>query len=182
MIKINLFHGYSDCNPKESTLEEVVRLIREDDSVRNLTIKHRSFLQKKMTKEAEFQKSKSICFSVATLFKGGKTQKHITGWPGIGMVDIDDADETFIDQLEEEAKKDPHTLLTYKTISGCGLRILFLYDCKNRHLLDFPQQKELYEYAFKQANDHYSRLLRVKADPKCKTCTQLSGVAHDPNA
>ena len=182
MIKINLFHGYSDCNPKESTLEEVVRLIREDDSVRNLTIKHRSFLQKKMTKEAEFQKAKSICFSVATLFEGGKTQKHVTGWPGIGMVDIDDADETFIDQLEEEAKKDPHTLLTYKTISGCGLRILFLYDCKNRHLLNFPQQKELYEYAFKQANDHYSRLLRVKADPKCKTCTQLSGVAHDPNA
>ena len=181
-MKINLFYGYSDCNPKDTTLEEVFQLILNDASVKERTERHRYYLNQGLEKEAGYEKSGSICFSVATLFEGGKTQKHITGWSGIGMVDIDDTDEIVIDRLEEAAKKDPHTLLTYRTISGCGLRILFLYDCKNRSLLNFQQQKELYEYAFQHANHHYSRLLGVKADPKCKTCTQLSGLAHDPNA
>ena len=108
-MKINLFYGYSDCNPKNTTLEEVFQLILNDASVKERTERHRYYLNQGLKKEAGYEKSGSICFSVATLFEGGKTQKHIVGWPGIGMVDIDDADEIIIDRLEEAAKKDPHT-------------------------------------------------------------------------
>ena len=139
-------------------------------------------MSQNLLKEAQYEKQGCPCFSVATVFKGGKTQKHIAGWPGIGMVDIDDAEGIDLHLLAEAANQDPHTLLTYITISGKGLRILFLYDCEKRNQLNHAEQKKLYEYAFDYVNGYYKALLRVIPDPKCKTCSQLSGVAHDPNA
>ena len=180
-MKVNVFRDYHDTNPKDSSLEEIVRIIREDASIKDRTEKHRYYLSQGLTQAASNEKHSCMCFSVATLFKGGKTQKHIAGWPGIGMVDFDDLDENLIDELVEKAKLDPHTLLVYKTISGKGIRILFLYYAAGAfsNLTD-KQQKVIYEEAFKRANMHYRKLLKVMPDPKCKTCTQLSGVAHDP--
>ena len=180
-MKLNIFYGYSDCNPKDSSVEEIFQIIRQDARVKNRTEKHRYCLEHNLEKEALIEKSSNPCFSVATLFANGKTQKHIIGWPGIGMVDIDDTD-LYLEPLAKEANKDPHTLLSYTTISGKGLRILFLYDCENRNQLNNAEQKMLYEYAFDYVNRYYGNLLRVTTDPKCKTCSQLSGVAHDPNA
>ena len=78
-MKINLFYGYSDCNPKDTTLKEVFQLILNDASVKERTERHRYYLNQGLEKEAGYEKSGSICFSVATLFEGGKTQKHIVG-------------------------------------------------------------------------------------------------------
>ena len=181
-MRLNMFMGYSDCNPKDSSIEEVFQIIRQDEAVKDRTERHRYYLDQNLPKEARFEKRACPCFSVATLFSGGKTQKHITGWPGIGMVDIDDAEGIDLNRLAEGANQDPHTLLTYITISGKGLRILFLYDCENRSQLNDAEQKALYEYAFGYVNRYYASLLEVVPDPKCKTCTQLSGIAHDPNA
>lgn len=179
-MKVNVFMDYRDCNPQKSSLEEVVCIIQTDTSIKDRTDKHRYYLSQKLTQAATNEKQSCMCFSVATLFEGGKTQKHVIGWSGIGMVDFDDLDETLIDQLAEKAQQDEHTLMTYKTISGKGLRILFIYPVDANHGLTFKQQKLIYEEAFQLANRHYQKLLRVRADPKCKTCTQLSGVAHDP--
>ena len=181
-MRINLFMGYADCNPKESSIEEIFQLIRQDASVKDRTEKHRYYLSQNLMKEAKYEKHACPCFSVATLFSGGKTQKHIAGWTGIGMVDIDDAENLDLQQLAEEVNKDRYTLLTYITISGKGLRILFLYDCENRHSLNHQEQKMLYEYAFDYVNRYFGALLHVQTDPKCRTCSQLSGVAHDPKA
>ena len=181
-MQMNLFRGYADCNPKDTTIEEVFQLIRQDAAIKDRTEKHRYYLSQNLNKEAQFEKQGCPCFSVATIFEGGKTQKHITGWPGIGMVDIDDTENIDLHQLAEAANQDPYTLLTYITISGKGLRILFLYDCEKRNELNHADQKMLYEYAFDYVNGYYKALLRVIPDPKCKTCSQLSGVAHDPNA
>lgn len=181
-MKVNVFNDYHDCNPKDSSLEEIVRLIREDASIKDRTEKHRYYLSQNLGKAATNEKHSCLCFSVATLFKGGKTQKHIAGWPGIGMVDFDDLDEKQVDALAEKARQNKHTLMVYVTISGKGIRILFLYYGTGvpASLTD-QQQKLVYEEAFQQANRHYRQLLGAKPDPKCKTCTQLSGVAHDPN-
>ena len=180
-MKVNVFMDYHDCNPKDSSLEEVVRIIREDASVKDRTEKHRYYLSQGLTQAATNEKHSCMCFSVATLFQGGKTQKHIVEWTGIGMVDFDDLSEEEVDVLAERAKQDKHTLMDYKTFSGRGIRILFLYEAAHAQNLTDKQQKMVYEEAFQKANRHYQQLLGAKPDPKCKTCTQLSGVAHDPN-
>lgn len=180
-MKINYFMDYHDCNPKDSSLEEIARIIREDASIKDRTEKHRYYLSQGLAKAATNEKHSCLCFSVATLFKGGKTQKHIAGWPYIGMVDFDDLDSDQVHALAEKARQDKHTLMVYVTISGKGIRILFRYFITGSSLgLTDVQQKLVYEEAFQRANRHYRKLLGAEPDPKCKTCTQLSGVAHDP--
>ena len=181
-MKVNIFYDYHDTSPKESTLEEIVRIIREDASIKDRTEKHRYYKSQGLLKAAANEKHSCLCFSVATHFQGGKTQKHIVGWSRIGMVDFDGLPADQVDALAERAQRDEHTLMVYKTISGEGIRILFLYDGVGvvSNLTD-AQQKLIYEEAFRRANTHYRRMLDAVPDPKCKTCTQLSGVAHDPN-
>ena len=181
---LNLFVGYHDCNPKDSSLEEIVRLIREDSSIKDRTEKHRYYLSQGMLKAAAHEKRQCPCFSVATLFRGGKTMKHVCGWPGIGMVDVDDVDvrPERLASLAARAAADAHSLLVYVTVSGAGLRILYRYRADGMAALDAKQQKLLYEAAFEMANGYYQSLLQVSPDPKCKTHTQVSGMAHDPEA
>ena len=179
---LNLFVGYHDCNPKDSSLEEIVRLIREDSSIKDRTEKHRYYLSQGMLKAAAHEKRQCPCFSVATLFSGGKTMKDVCGWTGLGMVDVDDVDAGAMPALSERAAADGHSLLVYRTISGCGLRILFRYESDVADEMDDKQRKRLYEAAFEMANGYYQSLLQVSPDPKCKTHTQVSGMAHDPEA
>ena len=40
---ISLFKGYSDTHPQDSTLQEIVNLIRNDALVRDRTEKHRYY-------------------------------------------------------------------------------------------------------------------------------------------
>ena len=35
-MKVNIFMDYRDCNPKDATLEEVVRIIRTDASMEEI--------------------------------------------------------------------------------------------------------------------------------------------------
>lgn len=181
-MKVNLFKDLRDCSPKLVTFEEVVDMIREDAAVKDRTERHRYYLSQSMKKAATAEKLSCPCFSVATLFDGGKTMKDICGWTGIGMVDVDDVDADALPRLSEVAAADVHTLLVYTTISGGGLRILFRYRTDAADDADFKQQKLLYEAAFEMANAYYRHLMKVVPDPKCKTCTQVSAMAHDPGA
>ena len=36
-MKLNIFYGYSDCNPKDSSVEEIFQIIRQDARVKNRT-------------------------------------------------------------------------------------------------------------------------------------------------
>ena len=75
-MKLNTFYGYNDCNPKDSSVEEIFQIIRQDARVKYRTEKHRYYLEHNLEKEALVEKSSNPCFSVATLFANGKTQKH----------------------------------------------------------------------------------------------------------
>jgi len=181
-MNVNLFKDLRDRSPKLVTLDEVVRFIREDGFVKDRTERHRYYLSQGMNKAASAEKLSCPCFSVATLFCGGKTMKDVCGWTGLGMVDVDDVDAEALPALSERVAADGHTLLVYRTISGCGLRILFRYESDVADQLDDKQRKLLYEAAFEMANGYYQSLLQVSPDPKCKTHTQVSGMAHDPEA
>ena len=181
-MNVNLFKDLRDRSPKLVTLDEVVKFIREDGFVKDRTERHRYYLSQGMNKAASAEKLSCPCFSVATLFCGGKTMKDVCGWTGLGMVDVDDVDAGALPALSERVAADGHALLVYRTISGCGLRILFRYESDVANQLDDKQRKLLYEAAFEMANGYYQSLLQVSPDPKCKTHTQVSGMAHDPEA
>ena len=74
-MNVNLFKDLRDRRPKLVTLDEVVRFIREDGFVKDRTERHRYYLSQGMNKAASAEKLSCPCFSVATLFCGGKTMK-----------------------------------------------------------------------------------------------------------
>jgi hypothetical protein len=100
-IKISLFKGYSDMQPTENTLQEVVNLIKNDALVRDRTEKHRYYTAQKQKAAAAQEKSSCPCFAVAVRFEGGKRKENICGWTRLGLADIDHVPD---DRLQELLK------------------------------------------------------------------------------
>ena len=98
----------------------------------------------------------------------------------------DKADTTALQELKAKIIADPHTLMSYITMSGNGLRVIFTYEIAPE-FSGVPKDEEevkkfeaYYQQAFYAGNAYYEKLLGAKADMQCKNITRLSGLAHDP--
>ena len=83
---ISLFRGYSDTESVETSLEEIVNIIKCDAALRDRTEKHRYYLQQDLRRDADREKSGCSCFAVAVCFEGGKTRYLIQFLPQILLV------------------------------------------------------------------------------------------------
>ena len=202
-MQVSLFNGFADKNPKPITIHEVVEIIRADQRLQVLTENHRRYRSAGDTARAEAEKQHMPCYSVAVLFSGGKQQKHIVGYTGMSIVDLDHIPAERMSEVLTMVRNDPHTLLAYTTISGEGVRVLFRYavnkttDCPdytdlltggsstpNTNNQSNPRNLWLnnqeYKRVFEQGNEYYCNLLHLPYDEKCKNATRISGMAHDP--
>ena len=164
-IILNLFKGYRDMEPTETTLEHIVKLIRQDAETAVHTEKHRHYLQRQEPAAAAREKAACPCFAVSVHFDGGKRKEHIDGWTHLCLADLDHiAPERMADCLRR-VREDPHTLLAYTTISGEGLRIIATYEAADDYT---PRsEQELHVLVFRQMNEHYARLTGQACDEKC---------------
>ena len=186
MIKLNLFSDFFCKKPVDTTLEEVVGMIRSDKRLKACTESYR------LTGKKTFKES-CLAFSVACLFEGGKGQRDVKAFTGLSLVDLDHViaagkpltpdDTSKLAQLKAKVCADPHTLMCYITASGRGLRIIYAYETSN--MLSISALKKYYVHAFEIGNGYYERLLQgmlsEPPDEKCKNYTRLSGMAHDPD-
>lgn len=187
-MELQLFRGYTECRPTSVTIEEVVDLIRNDESLTNLTLRHRLQLQRHGTPHASTaDKRSSPCIAAAVRFSGGKRREHIVAWTGLSLVDIDQVEAGKMPSLLDLIRRDPHTLLAYTTISGQGVRILYRWQLEQGEAMDTgnppaPENLRLYHRAFQAGNSHYAGLLGMETDGQCKNATRLCGLAHDAGA
>ncbi len=126
-MQVSLFNGFADKNPKPITIHEVVEIIRADQRLQVLTENHRRYRAAGDTARADAEKNHMPCYSVAVLFRGGKQQKHIVGYTGMSLVDLDHIAPEDMARVLTAVRNDPHTLLAYTTISGEGVRVLARY-------------------------------------------------------
>ena len=127
MQQLSLFRGVHDTQPRPVTLEELVTMMRTDQSVRDLTEKHRYARSMGDEQGASRYKKMMTSFGVAARFEGGRQQKHIVEFTGLSLVDIDHIAPERMGEVLEKVRTDEHTLLAYTTLSGQGLRVLFRY-------------------------------------------------------
>ena len=127
MQQLSLFRGVHDTQPRPVTLEELVTMMRTDQSVRDLTEKHRYARATGDEQGASRYKKMMASFGVAALFEGGRQQKHIVAYTGLSLVDIDHIPADRMSEVLALVRSDEHTLLAYTTLSGQGIRILFRY-------------------------------------------------------
>ena len=126
-MQVSLFNGFADKNPKPITIREVVEIIRADQRLQVLTENHRRYRAAGDTARADAEKQHMPCYSVAVLFSGGKQQKHIVGYTGMSIVDLDHVPSERMAEVLEKVRGDEHTLLAYTTISGEGVRVITRY-------------------------------------------------------
>ena len=128
MQQLSLFRGVHDTQPRPVTLEELVTMMRTDQSVRDLTEKHRYARSTGDERNASRYKKMMTSFGVAARFEGGRQQKHIVELTGLSLVDIDHIPAERMSEVLALVRGDEHTLMAYTTLSGQGLRILFRYE------------------------------------------------------
>ena len=209
-MELSLFKGFTDTQPESITLDALVAVMRTDESVRDLTEKHRYYRDLGDTPSAKYFKHRMPCFGVAARFAGGKRKEHITALTGLSLVDIDHIAPDQMAEVLEKVRADEHTLLAYTTLSGQGLRVLFRYEASPnpsqggvtaaeelvRTALEVSSPSDntesplsgrgrgeasLYKTAFLQCNEYYAHLTGLATDLQCKNVGRLSTIAHDEN-
>ena len=98
---------------------------------------------------------------------------------------INPSADSILHEMKAKVIADPHTLMSYITMSGNGLRVIFTYEIAPE-FSGVPKDEEevkkfeaYYQQAFYAGNAYYEKLLGAKADMQCKNITRLSGLAHD---
>ena len=188
-MKVSIFHDMTCKLPLPGLLEGVANLIRTDEKLAVFTRSYRQTGSKTFKNESQL-------FAVPCLFEGGKGRSNIRQLTGMSLVDFDhvfptdgtaaQADTTALQKLKAKIIADPHTLMSYITMSGNGLRVIFTYEIAPE-FSGIPKDEDevkkfeaYYQQAFYAGNAYYEKLLGAKADMQCKNITRLSGLAHDP--
>ena len=194
MQQLSLFRGVHDTQPRPVTLEELVTMMRTDQSVRDLTEKHRYARATGDERGASRYKKMMTSFGVAARFEGGRQQKHIVEFTGLSLVDIDHIGKENIPSVLEKVRSDEHTLLAYTTISGQGVRVLARYALNTSNDNDnvndncLPDGKSTstltstfsnYKQAFLTVNNYYQNLTGLATDHQCKNIGRISTIAYD---
>lgn len=126
MEEITYYQHFTDTCPVKTTMENIVRLIRDDETVAAKTAAHRA------DPEAGHKRTCPL-FAVAGIMEGGKAESNIVAMTGLAMVDVDHVSSQEgggsqpLETLFGRLCGDPHTLLCYRTISGDGIRVVFRY-------------------------------------------------------
>ena len=182
-LQLSLFRGVHDTQPRPVTLMELVTMMRTDQSVRDLTEKHRYARATGDEQGAKRYKHMMASFGVAARFEGGRQQKHIVEYTGLSLVDIDHIEPGDMERIVSLVRADEHTLLAYTTMSGQGLRVLFRYAFSDGdNLRDVSKQSaEQYKQAFLHGNAYYEALTGLPTDRQCKNTNRISTIAHDDN-
>ena len=188
-MKVSIFHDMTCKLPLPGLLEGVANLLRTDEKLAVFTRSYRQTGSKTFKNESQL-------FAVPCLFEGGKGRSNIRQLTGMSLVDFDHvlptdgtadkADSNALHELKAKIIADPHTLMSYITMSGNGLRVIFTYEIAPE-FSGVPKDEDevkkfeaYYQQAFYAGNAYYEKLLGAKADMQCKNITRLSGLAHDP--
>jgi hypothetical protein len=181
-MKIQYFDNVCATAPKETSLEALVASIRTSEALRERTEAHRDLLKTDKNAATKIKKS-LVAFMPATYVNGERCREDVTGLTGLVMCDFDHVPVERLAEIREKVNADEHTVLSYVTLSGQGLRVLPAianpFPQIEGNLLDVDHY---YQRMFKAVNSHYSQLIGCKYDTACKDLPRLSTAAYDPEA
>lgn len=164
--------------PASCTWEEIVQELTGGSHAATTT-QFRSLVAGKELKDEVLKRQQSQikqnqpAFIPSVILAGGRTAKHVKGYSGFIMVDIDGIPGELFDETLAKAKADPHSFLTYKTLSGQGIRVI-------ARMADEVTGKN-FPAAWQTVNDYYARLTGIVIDRQCKNATRMSVICHDPD-
>ena len=184
---VNMFATLVSTEYEMVSLEKVMEIIRSDQ-LRDVTLMYRSLKQQLNDAEAkadeqlaediktQMVKTKKKCPAIIcqAIMDGGRDATAIRAYTGMFMVDFDHVPKEQMAMTKALIEADRHTLITYTSISGEGLRVIACVEGE----VDY----ENYLDAWKTVNDYYAKLTGLIYDKQCLNNTRLCGLAYDPKA
>ena len=149
-------------------------------SLKSSTEKYRKMIANNLDKDAQRVKLWMPALCPVVQCNGGRRRQNFVGLTGVGMCDFDHL--TDVDGAFHIACADPHAFLVYRTISGNGVRVLFLVEFNDLEAVPDIQKYRGDAPGFAMANEYFSKLLGAEADMKCKNIGRLSVLCHDAEA
>jgi hypothetical protein len=194
-MKIVYFETATSRSPLETTLEALVRSIRTSDILRRKTEDYRAALIADKDRAARMKRD-FAGFLPAAIVSEKRDRAHVTALTGLVMCDFDHVPLERLDEVRQKVNQDPHTVLSYITLSGEGLRVLAKIptagwgeENKNSPTQGETTQKKMlieadhhYQRFFNAINAYYASLTGLEFDPACKDLSRLSFAAYDPTA
>lgn len=158
----------------DGTHAQATLLYRETDLALRLTEQtgdETRILPLKEKKSRIKQQQPAIVASVS--LEGGRTTKHVTGYSGLVMVDIDGIPSEEFARALQAVREDPYGFLVHTTISGHGIRVFVR--------MEGEVSGQTFPLAWRAVNDYYARLTGIAIDCQCKNATRMSVLCHDPD-
>jgi hypothetical protein len=196
-MKIIYFDTVSSQIPRETTLELLAKSLRSSDLLRRRTEDYRAALAEDKDRAAQLKKGFQG-FLPAAIVSEKRARKYVTALTGLVMCDFDHVPLDRLADIRAKVNADPHTVLSYVTLSGEGLRVLAKYsrdeldtemedqmnNCpeEKREGLKLTYVENFYRKMFKAINQYYAQLIDCEFDPACKDLSRLSFVAFDEEA
>jgi hypothetical protein len=177
---INYFEKVNSRTPQTTTLEALVQSIRTSESLRERTMNYRA-LRASDKDAADKLKKNFPGFLPAATVSEKRDRAHVTALTGLVMCDFDHVPADQLQEVRQKVNNDPHTVLSYVTVSGEGLRVLAGYTLPTEEFEVQPFEN-YYRKAFKHINQYYAQLTGLKYDEACKDLSRLSFAAFDADA
>jgi hypothetical protein len=172
---VQYFDSLRSSTPRHDVnLSDMAKHIRSNEQLKTLTEAYRNATSDEQRKSI---KQTTGAFLAAAKVEGARRVKCITAMTGISLCDIDHIPAERLPEMVRLAQADAHTLLSYVTLSGRGLRILFRYELDTAQPLE--SQKSFYKSAYRCGNSYYARLLSATYDDSCSDAVRLNALCHD---
>lgn len=169
---VSFLKSIYDTNPDLISLDQIYQLLI-CDTLREDTEKCRYYKSVQLENEAKKIKDNMCNFIPSVIMSGGKQAKNIQSLTGATMADFDHLPQSDLERCMSLLETDPYVILAYITISGEGIRVIYLTDITDtKHHCD----------AFLQGNRYYAQLLGYKYDSKCQNIGRTSILCHCPHA
>ena len=171
--------------PKETELDDIVRVMRTSLKLRALCNKYQKMNESgnKMGMD-KIKKGMIPAFVPSSLLYSGKAQRNIIGLTDLCCMDIDHISENQIKKAMDLLRQDEHVVLALRSMSGKGLYFFIKYRFKDMELPQIttmsPKRMAItYTAVFNTLSHHYNNILHLEIDESGKNAVQCCNISYD---
>lgn len=189
---MNFFRHFHTNESHETTHEQVIDLIRNDEELKASTMLHRELLTKGHADAATKVKESTPQVAVSFRMEGGKGKENCRECLYELLIDFDaKKPEERLQQEELERvfsvfRTSNHTKLGYESISGLGYHAIVPFKLPEGIIIDLKNDLKHGEEIFKRVHRYINNIYAVwcghKMDKDCSNINRMTGLSHDPMA
>ena len=171
--------------PKETELDDIVRVMRSSSKLRALCEEYRKYKANGDKQgQLNIKRNKVPAFVPSALLYEGKGHRNIIGLTDLCFMDLDNLNEEQISMAMELLRKDDHVVLAMRSMSYKGLHFLVRYRFKDKEQpqitsMSYIRMSLTYSAVFNTLSLHYNNILHLPIDESGKNAVQTCNISYD---